>query len=91
MGMKDPDPDQLVVLTDHGQDRAHILDITQVHGVVDAVLYGVQEEFGAFAGGIDELGLLVPNVEKGIDKDAAYQQGDGGNYYPGCEALEHVK
>jgi hypothetical protein len=89
--MKDPDADQLVVLADHGQDRAHILDITQMHGVIDAVLDGVKEEFGAFAGGIDELGLLVTNIEKGIDKDATYQQRDGGDYDPGCEALEHVK
>lgn len=87
--MENTDTYQLVVLADHGQDRAHILDVTQMHGIVDTVLYRVQEEFGAFAGAVYELGLLMPDVEESIEIDTANKEGDRGKNDSGSQALEH--
>ena len=89
MRVKNTHTDQLVMLPDHGQDRADILNIAQMHGVVDTVFYGVKQQFGALSGRVDELGLLIPDVEARIDKNAADQQRDSCNDDAGCQALEH--
>jgi len=59
-----------------------------MHGVIDAALDGVQEQFGTFTGGVDQLRLLVADVEGRIHEYAADQQGNGGYDDAGSQALE---
>ena len=88
MRVKDAHADQLIMLTDHGENRTHILDITEMHGVIDTALNGVQQQFGTLSGGIDKLRLLVSDVEGRIQEDTADQQSDGGSDDAGCQALK---
>ena len=90
MGMKNPDTDKLVMLTNHGQYGADILNIPQMHGVIDTVFNGMQKEFGTFASSVDKLRLLMTHIEKGIEKDAAHQKGYRSKDDSGCQAFKHV-
>jgi hypothetical protein len=86
--MKDTDADQLIMLTDHRENRADILDIAQMHGVIDTALNGMKQQFGTLTGGINQLRLLVTDVKGRIDEDTAHQQGDSSNDDAGSQAFE---
>ena len=86
--MKDAHADQLIMLADHREDRTDILNIAEMHGVIDTALNRVQQQLGTLAGGIDQLRLLITDVEGRIYKYAAHQQGDGRNNDAGCQAFE---
>ena len=88
MGVKDAYTHQLIVLANHREDRTYILDVTQMHGVIDAALNGVKQQFGTLTGGIDQLGLLIADVVGRIDEYTAHQQRDGRNNDAGCQAFE---
>ena len=89
MRMKDPDTDQLVMLPDHVQDSADILNIAEMHGVIYAAFNGMQQQFGTFPGGIYQHIVLTPDVEGSIYEYTGDKQGDGGDYDAGCQAFKH--
>ena len=61
-----------------------------MHGVINTAFDGVQQQFGTFPGGINKHFLLFADVEDRIDKDARYEQGNGGCYYACREATKHA-
>lgn len=88
MRVKDTHANQLIMLTNHRENRTYILHVAKVHSVIDTALNGVKQQFGALTGGIDQLQLLVTDVVSCIYEYAAYQQGDSCNYDAGCQAFE---
>jgi hypothetical protein len=88
MGMKYPHPGKLRVLPDHFQNGPRILRVPDPHGTIDASLNGIEEEFGTFPGGIDELGLFPFEIKVGIDADTEGQKAYGKDDDPGCQTFE---
>ena len=76
MGMEDSDTKEMIALTHHLQGHLHLAGIADTHGTVDAPLYRLQQEIGAFPGRLDKLLPLPGQVQDGKSTDTENQEDD---------------